>query len=246
MRQAEAYQTGESRHREAQAAAEEAGFLAQAKAAEAEAKKIEAEKRAQLEASAKAVKAQTIVDAQAAAEKRRIEAQGEADAIFAKLDAEARGNFEILAKKGQGLREIVESCGGAQAAFQMLMLEHMGELSENAARAISNIKFDKVIVWENGDQNGDGHNGTTGFLRNLAGSLPPMLQIMKDIGGVEMPEYFGRLMPDAPGAAKASEASNGKEDEPAADEAAGEGHEVAPRPPHPPGKSPKQKPGAAS
>ncbi len=208
VREAEAYQQSETRHREAEAAVREAQFLAEAKAAEAEAKKIEAEKRAQLEASAKAEKAQTIVDAQASAERRRIEAEGEASAIFAKLDAEARGNYEVLAKKGQGLREIVESCGGAQAAFQMLMLEHLDKLSENAAKAIANIKFDKVVVWDGGG-NGEpgGTSATSGFLRNLAGSLPPMLQIMKDIGGVEMPEYFGRIVGE-PGKGAAS--SNGK------------------------------------
>jgi len=196
MKEAEAYQRGETRHVEAQAAVKQAQYLAQAMAAEAEAKKIEAEKRAELEASAKAAKAQTIVDAQASAERMRIEAEGDAAAIFARLDAEARGNYEILAKKGQGLREIVESCGGSQAAFQLLMLEQMEALSANAAQAISNIKFDKVIVWEGGDKNGDGTGSTAGFLKSLAGSLPPMMQIMRDIGGVEMPEYFGRLMED--------------------------------------------------
>ena len=79
----------------------------------------------------------------------------------------------------------------------MLMLEQLGALSENAAKAIQNIKFDKVIVWEGGE-NGDGRGATSGFLRSLAGSLPPVLQIMKDIGGVEMPEYFGKLAEDAP------------------------------------------------
>ena len=54
-----------------------------------------------------------IVDAEAAAEKRRIEAEGEATAIFAKLEAEARGQYEILAKKGEGLKQIIEACGGA-------------------------------------------------------------------------------------------------------------------------------------
>jgi flotillin len=125
-------------------------------------------------------------------EKRRIEAQGEASAIYAKLEAEARGNYEILAKKGQGLKLIVESCGGAQEAFQMLMLEHIEELARTAAQAISNVKFEKVVVWDGGGS--DGKNGTAGFLRGLAGSLPPMMHMMRDIGGVEMPEYFGKLV----------------------------------------------------
>jgi flotillin len=192
VKEAEAYQLGETRTRVAQAAVLEAQYIAQAKAAEAEGKKIEAEKRAELEAMARAVKAQTIVDAEATAEKRKIEAQGEAAAIYARLEAEARGNFEILAKKGDGLKRIVESCGGAQEAFQMLMLEHIEELAKTAAQAISNVKFDKVVVWDGGG--GDGKNGTAGFLRGLAGSLPPMMHMMRDIGGVQMPEYFGRLV----------------------------------------------------
>jgi flotillin len=193
VKEAEAYQTGETRQRVAQAAVLEAQYLAQARAAEAEAKKIEAEKRAELEALAKAVKAQTIVEAEAAAQKRRIEAEGEAAAIFAKLEAEARGNFEILAKKGEGLKRIVESCGGSQAAFQMLMLEHIEELSKTAAQAIANVKFDKIVVWDGG-AGADGKNTTASFLRGLSGALPPMLNMMKDIGGVEMPAYFGKLV----------------------------------------------------
>jgi flotillin len=192
VKEAVAFQEGESRYREAQAAVEEAQYRAQAKAALANAEKVEAEKRAELEAVSKAEKATTIVDAEASAAKRRIEAEGEASAIFAKLEAEAKGNYEILAKKGEGLREIVQACGGSQQAFQMLMLEHMDRLSDNAAKAISNIKFDKIVVWDGGNK--DGKSGTAGFLNGLAGALPPALSMMKDIGGVEMPEFFGKLV----------------------------------------------------
>jgi flotillin len=197
MKEADAYQRAETRHREAQAAVLEAQYLAEAKAAEAQAKKVEAENRAHLESMSRAEKAKTIVDAEATAQKRKIEAEGEASAIYAKLEAEARGNFEILAKKGDGLRRIVESCGGAQPAFQMLMLEHIEHLAETAATAISNVKFDKVVVWDGG-AGSDGTGGASGFLRGLGGSIPPLLQIMKDIGGVEMPEYLGKLTVDEP------------------------------------------------
>ena len=188
------------------------------KLAEAEAKKIEAEKRAELEASAKAAKAQTIVDAEAEAEKMRIRAQGEASAIFAKLEAEAKGQYEILAKKGQGLREIVSNCGGADAAFRMLMLEHIDHLSEVAAQAISNIKFDKVVVWDGQGGGGDGGSATSNFLRGLASSLPPALTMMKDIGGVEMPEFFGRLIEEAEKVEAEEVAEPTSEDEPAIEE----------------------------
>ncbi|HPF14159.1 MAG: flotillin family protein [Planctomycetes bacterium] len=219
VQEANAYQIGETRQREAKAAVLEAEYLAQAKAAEAQGKKIEAEKRAELEATARAVKAQTIVDAEAAAERDRIRAEGEAKANFARLEAEARGQYEILAKKGQGLREIIESCGGADQAFRMLMLEHIDHIAETAANAISNIKFDKIVVWD-GAQGGDGTGGTgtSRFLRGLAGSLPPALQMMRDIGGVEMPDFFGKLIleddqpkaPDADSEAPDGDAKPGK------------------------------------
>src|SRR5262245_59497976 len=196
VKQAEAYQLGETRKREAEAAVQEAQNRALARAALAQAERVEAERRAALEAPAKAEKAKILVEAEAEAGKRRLEAEGQAAAIFARLEAEARGQYEVLAKKGEGLRRIIEACGGAQQAFQLLMLEHLDALAQTAAQAISNIKFDKVIVWENGGANGAGTTNTAHFLQSLARAMPPMLQIMKDIGGVELPEYIARLTPE--------------------------------------------------
>lgn len=203
VKQADSYQLGETRKREAEAAVLEAQNRALAKAALAQAERVEAEKRAAVEAPAKAEKARIIVEAEAEAEKRRIEAEGQAAAIFAKLDAEARGQYEILAKKGEGLRKIIDACGGSQQAFQLLMLEHLDSLAKTAAQAISNIKFDKVVVWEGGGSNGhaNGTSNTTNFLQSMARSMPPMMQIMKDIGGVELPDFIARLTPDGKPAA---------------------------------------------
>jgi flotillin len=195
VKQAEAYQLGETRKREAEAAVQEAQNRAMAKTALAQAERVEAERRAAVEAPAKAEKARTIVEAEAEAQKRRIEAEGQAAAIFAKLEAEARGQYEILAKKGEGLRQIIDACGGAPQAFQMLMLEHLDVLAQTAAQAIANIKFDKVVVWDHG--NGTGAGGAAQFLQSMARTLPPMMQVMKDIGGVEMPEYLARLTPES-------------------------------------------------
>jgi len=191
VKQAEAYELGETRKVQAEASVVEAEHLAQAKAALAEATRVEAKRRAELEAPAKAEKAKILVEAEAEAQKRRIEAEGEAAAIFARLEAEARGQYEILAKKGEGLRQIIDACGGSQQAFQMLMLEHFDELVEASARAISNIKFDKVVVWEGGGANGT--SSTANWLHNMARTLPPMMQVMKDIGGVEIPETLANL-----------------------------------------------------
>ena len=196
VKQAEAFQMGETRKREAEAAVQEAQNRAMAKAALAQAERIEAERRAAVEAPAKAERARILVEADAEAQKRSIEAAGQAKAIFAKLEAEAKGQYEILAKKAEGLRQIIAACGGAPQAFQMLMLEHLDAMAHASAQAISGIKFDKVVVWENGGGNGQGPTSTSHFLQSLARVMPPMMQVMKDIGGVEMPEFLARLTPE--------------------------------------------------
>lgn len=199
-KKAEAYEKGEGRKKQAEAMVMEMQNRALAKAALAEAERVEAEQRAKLEAPAKAEKAKILVDAEAAADRRRLEAKAEADAIYMKLEAEARGQYEILAKKGEGLRAIVDACGGSKEAFQMLLLEHLDDLANASAKAISNIKFDKVVVWENGG-NGNGKSNTADFISGMAKTLPPMLQVMKDIGGVELPEALVKLTGDENGTA---------------------------------------------
>ncbi|MFO1053315.1 MAG: SPFH domain-containing protein [Planctomycetota bacterium] len=195
IKQAETYEASERRKREADASVREAQYVAEARAAEAMAHKIEKEQRAELEARARAEKAKVIVDAEAAAERVKLEAEARAAATFAQLEAQARGEFERLAKKAEGLGRIVQSCGGAQEAFQLLMLEQLPQLAETAAKAIANVKFDKVVVWDSGKEGG----GAAGFLKGLAGSLPPMLQMMRDVGGVKLPEFLGDLTQETDG-----------------------------------------------
>jgi flotillin len=196
VREAEAYQISETRKREAEAAVQEAQNRAMARTAVAEAERVEAEQRAEFEATAKAQKAKTIVEAEASAERRRIEAEAEARAIFVKLEAEARGQYEIMSKKAEAMKELVEAAGGAKEAFQLLLVEHLDTLAETSAKAISNIKFDKVVVWDSG--NGTSASGASGFLQSMAKTLPPMMHVLRDIAGVELPDYAGRLAPEGP------------------------------------------------
>ena len=199
VRRAEAFQMGEGKKKEAEAAVLEVQNRAMAKAALAQAERVEAEKRAELEAPAKAQKAKTIVEAEAEAERLRIAAKAQADAVYAKLEAEARGQYEILAKKGEGLQRIVEACGGAKAAFQLMMLEHLDKLAETSAKAISNIKFDKIVVWEGGGNgNGNGTTNTADFLHSMAKTLPPMMNVVRDIGGIDLPESLMKMADDLP------------------------------------------------
>jgi len=237
--EADNYQRAETRKREADAFVRQAQYNAEAKTAESLSNKIEQEKRAELEAVAKAAKAKQIVDAEATAAMTRIEAEGQASAIFAKLEAEAKGQYEILAKKGEGFRRVVEACGGSQQAFQMLMLEHLDHLADTTAKAISNIKFDKVIVWDGGSA--DGKGGAAGFIRSLAGALPPALQIMRDVGGVQMPDHFGTLL-GAPEGTRASTPATSVASPPGGTPTGATPPSVSPPTPPPPPPPPPPKP----
>src|SRR5688500_1064255 len=193
VREAEAYQLSETSKREAEARVQESQNREIGRASLADAERVEAVRRAEVEAPAKADKARTIVEAEAAAESRRIGAEAEAKAIYMKLEAEARGQYEILSKRADALREVVQACGGAKEAFQLMMIEHLDTLAETSAKAISNIKFDKVVVWDGGTPGG----GTSGFLQNMANTLPPMMNVLRDITGVELPGYFGTMAKDS-------------------------------------------------
>ncbi len=47
------------------------------------------------------------------------------------------------------------------------------------------------MVWEGNGK--DGHSATAKWLQDMARTLPPMMQVMKDIGGVEIPETLARF-----------------------------------------------------
>ena len=193
--------------REAEAAVLEAQNRAMAKAALAEAEKVEAEQRAELEAPAKAEKAQDRSSRprpQPRSAASRPKAQ--AAAIFAKLEAEARGQYEILAKKGEGLQEdhrrVRRRPAGVPAADARAPrqpgrdvgqgdLEHQVRQGRRLGRRRQRT----------------GPANTSAFLKNMARTMPPMMQVMKDIGGVEMPEFLAKLTGDAPADGKPAPAS---------------------------------------
>jgi flotillin len=74
------------------------------------------------------------------------------------------------------------------------MVDQIPVLAESAAKAISNIKFDKVVVWEGGNANGP--SGTAGFIQNMAKSMPPMMEVLRTVAGVELPAFLGTMTPE--------------------------------------------------
>lgn len=131
------------------------------------------------------------IAAEAEAEKVRREARGVADGILLKYEAEAAGVRKLLDSKAAGYQKLVESVGGdAQAAATLLMIEKLEELVARQVEAISNLKIDKITVWDSGG-NGDG-SSTSNFISNLFKSLPP-LQDISEMAGFQLPEYLGKM-----------------------------------------------------
>jgi len=197
-RSAEFSQMAQIAEKEAVAAISRADAVAQTLAAEARGKQNEADIRADVEAKANAEKAKMIVDASAKAEEAVLIANGQAAAQFAIADAAARAEFEMLSKKAAGFKAIVDACGGSDQAYRMMLLDHLDVLAETSATAISNIKFDKVVVWDGAGGGGKGGDAVPNFIRGIAGSLPPTLEVLKDIAGVDLqlPGMANKSQPD--------------------------------------------------
>ena len=65
-----------------------------------------------------------------------------------------------------GFAEIVNACGDCAVRLPDADARtHGPTLSETAAKAISNIKFDKIVVWDSGaNGSADGKSATSNFL----------------------------------------------------------------------------------
>jgi flotillin len=131
------------------------------------------------------------IEAEANAERTRREAKGQADAVLMKYQAEAEGLQKLLEAKAFGYRNLIDSCGGdTQAAASLLMIEKLSEIVQAQVAAISNMKIDKITVWDSGA--GDGGNATAKFISGFIKSLPP-LQEVAAMAGLELPEYLGKV-----------------------------------------------------
>jgi flotillin len=134
-------------------------------------------------------KRKIVIDAEAEAQKQRTEAQGQADAILSVQTAEAIGIQKTLDAKSAGYRQLVSACGeSSRDAATMLLVEKLEQIVKLQVEAISNIKIDKITVWDGGnDQNG---SATANFMSNMVKSLPPLHDVA-GMAGVDLPSYLG-------------------------------------------------------
>ena len=117
--------------------------------------------------------------------------RAEAEGLKARLLAEAEGAQAILTKKAEGFRELIETCGGASGAQNMLITEQLPNLVHEQVNAISNLKIDKVTVWDSG-KNSSGKTGTAEFMSGLISALPPLHELARN-AGLDLPTYLGEL-----------------------------------------------------
>ena len=190
VRTAEAMRVAEVANRAAEAAIQKAQY-------DVEIQRLAAAEIAKKETERKQIQ----ITAEAEADRIRTVAKGEADGVLLKYQAEAEGVQTLLAGKAAGYKALVESAGGnAQAAATLLMIEKLEDIVARQAQAISNLKIDKVTVWDSAGGDGKG-SSTANFVSSLVKSLPP-LQDVASMAGVELPSYLGKVKPE-PGAPSA-------------------------------------------
>ena len=117
--------------------------------------------------------------------------EAEATGIRAKLLAEAQGAQAVLEAKAKGFDDLIKACMGPAGAQNMLVTELLPQLVREQVQAIANLKIDKITVWDSG-KGADGKTSTANFLSGMAGAVPPLHEIAKNVG-VELPEYLGKL-----------------------------------------------------
>lgn len=172
-----------------QAKALEESYVAEQKAEAARADRERSTQIANIVIPAEIAKQKAIIEAQADAETIRENAKGEADAIFAKMEAEAKGLFEILTKQAEGYKQVVAAAGGDPTkAFQLLLIEKLPELVKTQVEAVKNIKIDKIVVWDSGN-NENGSGSTANFVSGMMKAVPPLNDLF-NMAGLNLPTYL--------------------------------------------------------
>ncbi len=190
--EAEAQRKATAAEKVAQAKALEEAYAAEQKAEEARADRERSTQTANVIVAQEIEKRRLVLAAEAEAEQKRVNAKGEADAIYAKMEAEGKGLYEILTKQAEGYDKMIQAAGGdATKAYTLLLLEKLPELVKTQVEAIKGIQIDKITVWDNGGNGGNGQTSTANFLSGLMKSVPPLGELF-DQAGLALPAYLAK------------------------------------------------------
>lgn len=191
-REAEAERKASAAEKIAVARALEESYTAEKEAEAKRAAREKATRVADIIIPAEVEKERVQIQADAKAEQLRREATGRGDATYQEMLGQANGIFEILNKQAEGFKRIVEAAGkDTKSAALLMIVDKLPEIIKSQVEAISNIKMDKVMVWDTGAGKGDGTPTTANFLAGMLKSLPALGDLL-DMGGMNLPEYLGK------------------------------------------------------
>ena len=196
--QAEAKRRGDAADAVKTAASEQEGYVAEQQAEVARAERDRAAQYANIVVPAQIERDRVRTEAEGEKEKEVLAGEAEGEALRAKLVGEALGRMEILTKMADGLREIVSAAGGdPDKAASLMIVDKLEAIAGVQATAISNIDFEKIVVYDGGNGNAVGS-----FLSGLTKALPPFHEVVR-MAGIELPEFLGEMAKDGTAAATA-------------------------------------------
>ncbi len=189
--EADAKRRGDAAEAVQTAAAQEAGYKAEQQAEIARAERERATQQADVVVPAEIDKDKKVIDAEAKKTQMILDGQGKGESIKAELSGQAEGIYEQMAKKADGFKAIVAAAGSDPDKAAMLMIvEQLPKIVEAQSKAISNIKFDKVVVM---DTAGGDSSTTANWISNITKILPPLHEFA-NMSGVELPDALGKIL----------------------------------------------------
>ncbi len=183
--EAEAKRLGDAAHLVKAAAAEREGFDAQTAA-----------QTARAETPAEIAREKLVIEADAEKKQTMLAGEAKGAATRAELEGEAEGTYALLSKKAKGFEELVKAAGGAEKAFMLMVAEQLPIIAEIQAKAISNIKFEKIVVMDTG---GNGGATTTASWLSGVTKMLPGLHEFAEMAGMELPGMLGKKLEDSGG-----------------------------------------------
>ena len=186
--QAEAKRRGDAAESVKEAAAEQEGYVAEREAEVARADRDRAREYANVVVPAEIERDRVRTEAEGEKQREVLAGEAEGDAMLARLAGEAEGRKEILTKMAEGFRDIVLAAAGSpDKAAQLMIVDKLEQIAQVQASAISNIDFEKVVVFDGGKGDAVGN-----FLGGLTHALPPFHEIAK-MAGIELPAFLGEM-----------------------------------------------------
>ena len=186
--QAEAKRRGDAAEAVKVAASEQEGYVAEKEAEVARAERDRAREYANVVVPAEIERDRVRTQAEGEKQKEVLAGEAEGDAVRAKMAGEAMGRMEILTKMADGFRDIVIAAGGdPDKAARLMIVDKLEHIAQVQASAISNIDFEKVVVYDSGNGHAVGK-----FLGGLTQALPPFHEVAK-MAGIELPAFLGEI-----------------------------------------------------